>query len=205
MSEAVEKHDKKSVGCVMPGKPRPAKRAEKFRIVLTWGGSWAEMFEQSLARKMAAITHLGLNLKFKLTASLFTQLVAPYDLSEREKQETYVRLNSNNAQSSELLYRFKWFVDHSTHVFLDNSVLDTAMGHQLLLNAVDAKLPVWAVGVDSRNSPLAPAFLNGIMYPASADDVVHLVLRTESPKPTPDREEESLDEALEDQKKPDNV
>lgn len=171
------------------GTPRPPKVAEKYRVVLTWGTIWADMFEQSLARKMAAITHIAMGPRFKLTQSLFTQLMQPeWHLPERAKQEIWVRLTANNRQASELLFRFKWYVQHATHVFLDNSVLDTAIGHQLLLNAAESKLPTWAIALDDRSSPLAPAFLHGVLYPSTPDDLVNLVVRTESPKQLPEQE-----------------
>jgi hypothetical protein len=177
------------------GNPKQPKVAEKYRVVLTWGNVWADMFEQSLARKMAAITHIGMGPRFKLNQSLFTQLMQPeWHLPERAKQETWARLTGNNRQASELLFRFKWYVQHSTHVFLDNSVLDTAIGHQLLLNAAESKLPTWAIALDDRLSPLAPAYLHGVLYPSTPDDLVNLVVRTESPKqlPEPEREMEPL-------------
>jgi hypothetical protein len=174
------------------GQPARPKRAEKYRVVFTWGNVWADMFEQSLARKMAAITHIAMGPKFRLTQSLFTQLMEPaWDLPERAKQEYWARLTGSNRQASELLFRFRWYVQHSTHVFLDNSVLDTAIGHQLLLNAAEFKLPVWAIALDDRLSPLAPAYLHGSLYPSTPDDLVNLVVRTESPRQLPEQEPEA--------------
>jgi hypothetical protein len=172
--------------------PQPQrKRAEKHRIVLTWGTVWADMFERSLARKLAAITHIPLGPRFKLSQNLFSQLVEqqPSDFPGTD-QELWARLTGPNQQASELLFRFGWYVEHSTHVFLDNSVLDTAIGHQLLLNASQLSLPVWAIALDARLSPLAPAFLKGVLYPATPDDLVNLVAQTESPRPRFEMEEE---------------
>ena len=101
---------------------------------------------------------------------------------EREKaiaeiQQTHERLNRNTRQASELLFKFDWFVSHSDIVMVDTQMLDTAIGHHLLVLAQRYQKPALGVGVTPANSPLAPAFLKAIVYPATPDDLVAMVLQ----------------------------
>ena len=157
------------------GPPKPS------AIVVTLGSAWAEAFERSLARQFARILHFDLgNPRFQMTETLLTQMALPPDLSEKQDaaatSKLLTRLNHPNRQASELLFRFNWFVDHASHVLVDCSMLDTAIGQYVISQAHARKTPVYGVGVDQRSSPLAPAFLTAILFPGEADDLVKLVL-----------------------------
>ena len=152
--------------------------------VLTLGSVWSDMFEQSLSRKLAWIDHLALgNPRFTLAYEQYLKLIGnqvwknPTKELIEEIQQTHERLNRNTKQASELLFKFDWFVSHSDIVMVDTGMLDTAIGHHLLILAQSYQKPALGVGVTPANSPLAPAFLKAIVYPATPDDLVAMVLQ----------------------------
>jgi hypothetical protein len=157
-----------------PVQPPPA-------IVLTLGDAWAKVFEGSLARQFAKILHFDLaNPRFKMTPTFLHQMALPPDTSPKQDagaaEKLLTRLNHPNRQASELVFKFNWFVDHATHVLIDSGMLDTAIGQHVIARAHGRSIPVYGIGVDERSSPLAAAFLRGIVFPATADDLVKLVL-----------------------------
>jgi hypothetical protein len=165
-----------------PVQPEPA--GPPHHVVLTFGGAWADVFESSLARQFAKITHLALgNPRFKLSESTFNQLLGPCcrqeDVAARAK--VLLRLNAPTTQASELKFKFRWFVDASTHVLVDSALLDTAIGHEVITLAHDLRRQVMGVGTDASSSPLAAAYLQGIMFPRSGDEIVRWVLSPDGP------------------------
>lgn len=146
------------------------------KIALTFGSAWADLFESSLARRFAGITHIPLgNPKYKISPELLEQLIP--EMEESQKQDLFTRLNSPSRQASEVEFKLDWYVRCSTHIFVDSGLLDTAVGHHILVRARDHKKPIWAVALDDRSSPLAAAFLRGVIYPATADDLVTIILQ----------------------------
>lgn len=142
--------------------------------VTTLGGVWAKLFENSLARKLAGIEHFDLgNSNFKISKEQVTQILDAKGFDMRKDDSILqARLNSPTHQASELVFKYEWFVKNSSLVFIDSVLLDTAIGHHILL-----KSPLtYAISTDMTNSPLAPAFLKGILYPKDADDLVKVVL-----------------------------
>lgn len=146
-------------------------------VVSTFGGAWADHFETSLARGLADVKHLALgNPQFKLTPEMWLFLTG-----KKEDPNNFIdRLNKFSRQASEILFRLKWFLTFTDMVLVDCSLLNTAIGHQILVYAQSMDIPCYGVGVDDRSSPLAPAYLKGILYPASADDLVRLALQLKS-------------------------
>lgn len=143
--------------------------------VLTLGATWADLFENSLARKLAGLEHFDLgNPKFHLS---FEQFLKNVELEENEAKELYLRLCKQTTQSSELLFKFGWYVYNSKVIFIDNKLLDTALGHHILILASQYHIPAYAVGVSPETSPLAPAFLKGIIYPSTPDDLVEIACK----------------------------
>lgn len=153
------------------GGPEKAKdtEVERRQVALTLGNEWAQVFENSLARKMAKILHLP----------LLTGLPLNHVCAALFEQELLVRLNQALAsnQASELVFRIDEYLKVSDIVLVDNKLLDRAIGQYVISRAKERKLPCYGVGVDGKTSVLAPAFIKGILYPESADDLVELVLR----------------------------
>lgn len=147
-----------------------SKETLKYRRVLTFGGLWSDLFEDSLSRKMSAIKHLKVgDPKFQLKE---------IDLEDTPDREEFLkRINSNNTQASELIWKFTNLINLSELILLDTKLLDTAIGQFLLSESKTQDKAVWAVGVDSNLSPLAPYYLKGVIYPATADDLVKLTLQ----------------------------
>ena len=148
-------------------------------IVLTFGSTWSDLFEASLARKLSKIEHIPLGSpRFKLTSELFEFLLSHYKEipSDGIKKEIFGRLSSNSKQASEIEWKLDWFISRSSHLFIDSSMLDTAIGQHVLYQARVGKKPAWGISVDSQSSPLAAAFLKGIVFPSTIDDLVGLVL-----------------------------
>lgn len=133
---------------------------------------WAQLFEESLSRQMAGIVHLQAGSpKFQVTEAMIHHINVP------NGPESFLqRLNSRSTQASELVWKFKALVQLSDLVLLDTKMLDTAIGQLLLAEAKERKRSAWAVGVESSTSPLAPAYVQGIIYPQTADDLVKLCL-----------------------------
>ena len=160
--------------------PEKSKNPEKLRVALTFGNVWADLLDKSLARQFAKITHIPLgNPKFKLNQDLYNRLCEeqgedPRHLNTAQRLD---RINSNSKQASEIIFKLSWYIQNSTHVFLDAGMLDTAIGHHILIHAKLHEKPTWAVAVDDNTSPLAAAYLKGIIFPASADDLVSLVIQ----------------------------
>ena len=149
------------------------KCAEKSKTVITFGGAWTNLFETSLSRQMAGILHLPLgNPRFKLSPEVYTKLTGKED-STRHFLD---RLNNPSRQASEILFRLKWFMTFADLVLVDCTLLDTALGHQILVYCQELSILAYGVGVDDCTSPLAAAYLKGIVYPTSADDLVKLAL-----------------------------
>ena len=147
------------------------------KIVLSMGSSWSQLFDSSLARHLAGITHLPLGSpRFVLDLKTFALLTKEEKRTEGEATDLYKRLNSKNRQASELSFRLEWFVKHSDFVLIDTGLLDTAVGHHVIVAAHVGGKRCYGVGVDDRSSPLAPIFIRGIIYPSSPDDLVKLVL-----------------------------
>jgi hypothetical protein len=147
----------------------------KPQVVLTFGGAWADLFEASLAKKLAGIVHLPIgNPRFQLTPETLEQIVG----EKKENADSILeRINSSSRQASEILFRLSWFMSFADMVFIDCALLDTAIGHQILIDAQRMEVPTFGVGVDNRSSPLAAAFLKAIVYPSQAEDLVRLVLQ----------------------------
>lgn len=131
------------------------------------------MLETSLARQMAGIVHLNVyGQGFKVTMRLLQEIEKWFTLKRRD--EFVERMNSPSTQASDLVWRIQELVAVATIVLVDTKLLDTAIG-QLILIQAGAK-PVWGVGVDSKTSPIAPAFLRGVLYPSTPDDLVKVIL-----------------------------
>lgn len=151
-------------------------KAQASKFVLSFGGYWANLFQDSLARRFANIHHFNLgNPKYKIEIELFNAITE--GLTEDEKRDVYSRVNSSSRQSSELIWKLEWYISKSTHVLIDSGLLDTAIGHHVLVKSKELVKPCWAISVDDKSSPLAAAFLKGIVFPASSDDLVSLVLQ----------------------------
>lgn len=141
-------------------------------MVLTLGDTWAQLFEESLSRQMAGIVHLQAGSpRFQVTEAMIHHINVP-----NGPDSFLQRLNSKSTQASELVWKFKQLVQLSDLTFIDTQLLDTAIGQYVLSCAQSLKRTVWAVGVDDKLSPLAPAFLQGVIYPRTPDDLVKLSL-----------------------------
>jgi hypothetical protein len=152
-------------GSTSPHLSRPA--------ALTFGGVWADLFDQSLARKLGEVAHLKLgDPKFKVSADLFHEIGLP-----EEYDDVIERLNASTQQSSELIWKFTTLIHIANIVFVDTKLLDTAIGQFLLATSKDQYKECWAVGVDAALSPLAPAYLKGVLYPNTPDMLVELTLK----------------------------
>ena len=140
------------------------------------GGVWARLFESSMARDLSGIAHIDLgNPGFRMTLKLLGQI--GFHSEDPEEMERFLsRMNSKDTQASEMLWRFDILLSATNILLLDTSLLDTAIGQYLLMQAKGLTLPAWGVGVDAKSSPLAAAYLRGILYPAGPDDLVKLVL-----------------------------
>jgi hypothetical protein len=159
----------------------------KKPVVLTFGSGWADLFESSLSRQMAGIVHLPLgNPRFKLPKDLYLALRGVQDKPESEHNLDFLkRLNTPSQQASEILIRLTWYGEHSDFIFLDSALLDTAIGHQILVTADMQEKPVFAVAVDNKSSPLAAAYLVATLYPVTPDDLVKTVLNHFDPEEHP--------------------
>jgi len=142
---------------------------------MTFGDAWAEMFEASLSRQMAGIVHLNVgNPKFRMTEKL---ALASSDWKEGSDLQGWLnRMNSGSTHAFELIWRFDQLIHLSDSIFIEARMLDTAIGQYLLQNAYSSHVPVWGVATDSSSSPLAAMFLKGIVFPATPDDLVKLIL-----------------------------
>jgi hypothetical protein len=156
------------------------KYPDKLRVALTFGNVWSDLLDKSLARQFAKIAHLPLgNPKFKLDRDLYSRLCeeAGEDPLHVNTSERLHRINSNSKQSSEIIFKLSWYIKNSTHIFIDASMLDTAIGHHILIQAKLHQRPTWAVAVDERSSPLAAAYLKGIIFPTTPDDILSIILQ----------------------------
>jgi hypothetical protein len=141
--------------------------------VLTLGGSWADLFQDSLARQLAKIHHVHLgNPRYQVGATDL-EVLEP-GLPEADQARLLQRLNHPSRVAAELLWRFDWFLAHTDLLLIDAGLLDTAIGQHCLEGAQVRAVPAYGVGVDSRHSPLAAAFLKAILYPQTPDDLVRL-------------------------------
>lgn len=145
--------------------------------MLSFGGAWADLFQESLARQLAGIVHWGAgSVGFQFTVSDL-KFISPDEIDPMNEEGFLMRINSPSTQASELLWRLNVLVRAAHLVCIDTKMLDTAIGqHVLHLTKLFGK-PVWGVGVDAKTSPLAPAYLRGIFYPSTPDDLVKLVLQ----------------------------
>jgi hypothetical protein len=148
----------------------------RYRTVLTLGSEWAYLFDKSLARQLTNVLHLDIGrADFILTDDMGAKLDTP---PHKEDYEEFMkRLNSKSMQASEIVWRMRTYVELSDFVLIDTRMTDTGLG-QLVLNhaVVFKKIPVWGVGTEAKMSPIAPAYLSGIVYPQTPDDLVKLVL-----------------------------
>lgn len=156
-----------------PSAPQVKQDPQMVRVALTVGSTpWVDFFEKSVARTLSHIIHIPLfDSRYRMPRVLYDKLFQAGD------EDGYRRICQAPKQASELLYRISTLAKVADVAFVDVSALDTALGHQVLVSASQALLPVYGVGFDDRLSPLAPAFLRGVVYPATADDLVTLVMQ----------------------------
>lgn len=141
-------------------------------VVLTFGDVWSQLFEDSLSRQMAGISHLQVG---KPTFQVTRKMIIDAGWKEGETLENLLtRLNSKSTQASELVWKLATLTAMADLLLLDTKILDTAIGQFLLMEAHHSRTPIWAVGVDDRLSPIAPAFIKGVVYPQNPDDLVKL-------------------------------
>lgn len=97
---------------------------------------------------------------------------------EKDEYLQYVaRLNSPSRQASEVTWKLSEYVHLASIVLIDTGMLDSAIGQFVLMECKRQQVPCWAVGVDDKTSPLAAAYLRGIVYPQLPDDLVKLCLQ----------------------------
>lgn len=176
--------NEKSTSSSAPNPP-PAPEAEIGNPevkVLTLGDGWTDLYEESLARQLARQHHTALgDPKFRLTLTDLAVLLSS-DRSENEMSALLERLNRKTQNAGELLYRYNWFCATHDILLIDNRLLDTAIGQHCLEQMQPPGKPVYGVGVDGRTSPLAAAYVKGILYPRTADDLVLLVQNELQPR-----------------------
>jgi hypothetical protein len=149
-------------------------------FIFSIGGPWAETFENSLSRKISQIGHFNMgNPKYNVSFEDYVQLSesrkprGKEGLTEQDvkfHQASYKDLISETKDASQVLYKLNWYIEHSVLVLVDTAILDTAIGHQILVTSGRSGIPVYGVGTTSSNSILAPAYLKGIVYPTSNPD-----------------------------------
>lgn len=146
-------------------------------VALTFGAAWADLFDESLARQLYGIVHWKAGSPYFEFTSTDLRYLRPSLIDPVDEESFLKRMNAPTTQASELVWRLEVLVASAHIVFIDTKMLDSAVGqHVLHLSKMFSK-PVWAVGVDSKTSPLAPAYLRGILYPSSPDDLVKLTLQ----------------------------
>jgi hypothetical protein len=151
--------------------------------VVSFGGEWADLLQNSLSRQLAGIVHLNVYGKdFQITEPLIRASFGAWweSLKDSERSAFIRRLNSLSTQASELVWKLTQLVRVADIIFLDTKMLDTAIGQFVLMGSGDT--PVWAVGVDAKTSPLAPVYLRGILYPSTPDDLVKVILEGNVPR-----------------------
>jgi hypothetical protein len=159
---------------------------QKPFIALTFGGAWTQLFEESLARKLSGIEHVPLgNPQYVFPENLFAYHCQTNPMKPEAAKELYERLNGKGIQSSELAFKFIWFVKFSSIVFVDSKLLDRAVGQFILSESKILGRPAYGVATDTNSSPLAAAFLKATFYPETPDDLVKVCLQqqVESKRP----------------------
>lgn len=142
-------------------------------VCTTFGDQWAQLFEDSFARQLAGIVHLKAgDPTFQVTEFQMKAM----GLNQDDWASVIERLNRKTVQASELVWKLSTLVNFSDVIFIDTKMLDTAIGQLVLNEAKEQSRHVWAVGVDSKTSPIAPAFIKGILYPSSPDELVRLAI-----------------------------
>ena len=135
----------------------------KKKVVLAFGGG-------------LDTSYCAIYLSKDLDLEVHSVIVDTGGFSKEELEHIFVRLNVSTHQASEIVWKTKWITRFlSNLVLIDSEVVDTALGQLILMEAQNAKIPVWAVGVSSKLSPIAPYYLKGVLFPADAEDLVKLV------------------------------
>lgn len=154
-----------------PQKPSP----EKIRVVVSFGATWADLFDQSFARQLTKIIHLPLgDPAYRISQPVYQKIATVK--SDQEQEEEFRRLNSRTSQASELIFKFTWHVKHASVILMDSKMLDTAIGQFVLTQAQLHAVPVYGVSTDDKSSPLAAAYLKAMLYPSTPDDLVKACL-----------------------------
>lgn len=150
------------------------------RNIFSLGGAWAEMLETSLARKLAEIGHYNLgNPQYNISFEQFCKDVqVDKGTPEENLRAEYMDLIADTKQASMVLSKLRWYIRHAGIVYIETGMLDTGFGHEVLVSAERYQVPAYGVGVTAATSLLAPAYLKGIIYPATPDDLVQLALQT---------------------------
>lgn len=150
------------------------------RNIFSLGGAWAEMLEASLARKLAQVGHYNLgNPQYNISFEQFCKDVqVDKGTPEENLKAEYLELIADTKQASVVLSKLRWYIRHAGIVYIETGMLDTGFGHEVLVSAERYHVPAYGVGVTAANALLAPAYLRGIIYPASPDDLVQLALQT---------------------------
>jgi hypothetical protein len=150
------------------------------RNIFSLGGAWAEMLEGSLARKLAQIGHYNLgNPQYNISFEQFRKdIEVDKGTPEENLQAEYRELIADTKQASSVLNKLRWYIRHAGIVYIETGMLDTGFGHEVLVSAERYRVPAYGVGVTAATSLLAPAYLKGIIYPATPDDLVQLALQT---------------------------
>lgn len=169
----INKEGAKNIGESWVPKKRP--------VVLTYGGAWADMFEQSLSRKMGQIEHLALGKPwFKLSRKTYDTYMKSFPSDIHFNQ-----VIAPSKQPSAFILKLEAYCHMASLILVDNSVLDTAVGQWLLQYGVSIQTPVYGVGTTEVLSPLAPHYLEGVVFPKTGDELVQLALRGHFEQATP--------------------
>lgn len=143
------------------------------QVVLTYGKEWSNLMvkDRSAFHKIYTLGTPG----FCLPAKDFERIAQKDGLSEGHAQSVWQMLSESSSVASTVVNRINFYVKNSDIVLIDTDHLDTAVGHEIVRTAYDAKKPCYAVGVSSNSSAIAPYYLAGIWYPDTTADIWKLV------------------------------
>ena len=155
---------------------KPQQKPKPY-VILSVGGAWAQLLDQSLSRKLVGMEHIRLgDPQYRFPPELFQHYCNSVKMTQQSAKELFERLSARTIQSSELVFRFQWFIAFSSIVMIDSKMLDTAIGQYVLCEAKRFGRPAYGVATDTKASPLSAAFLKATLYPESPDDLVKVCL-----------------------------
>lgn len=141
--------------------------------VLTYGKQWAGLLQKhNYSKPSPDFLLLPMHQQgFCLSEAAFNE-VRP----EKTPREFLQILQDQSAQASVWVAKLNFYVSIAHVVLVDTEFLDTAFGHEILRNAFARGIPAYAVGVATPTSLLAPAYIRGVQYPQSVEEMRDFIL-----------------------------